>query len=433
MNPLPPADKMDKVFSSGLRPSRLEHWRRGLATAALAGVGGMMLAVRLEAVEPPISPAADSQTNGTPALSSSQRKPISCKDRQTLLTEGGNLTATRVRVIEEDLKRDPADEAQWARLLGFYATLSSETNALPFATVYAMIVEANPTSAVVETSGMPLFSQLLMDEACFEVVASKWITVAKRYETNLVVLSRAGMFLTGSPLFDKYAQQGEAFLQKTVALDPHNPSRSLELAERYLEKAKPRFDDPDGDIASACRALACLQAAAQQLPESERARPALRQNLTRAAFWAGEYAQAKTYAQDWLKATAQLEQGPAPATQNQRYTQGADRGDAIHDANMILGEVALSEGKNKEAGGFLIEAGKATNGWTLTSYGPDLALVNDLLDVSERQAVLTFFDECDVFWKTGRDSLAQWRKAVQAGQKPDFGYGFHFRFKRLKP
>ena len=275
--------------------------------------------------------------------------------------------------------------------------------------------------------------KLSLRSVLFELVASTWIEVAERLQTNVTVLRRAGMFLTASPVFDKYARQGEAFLEKAVALEPDNPQRSLELAERYLGKAQPRFDDPDGDLAAVHKALAYLQAALKQLPESDRARPELQQKLTRAAFWAGESAQARAYAQDWLTASAQREQAPVPTTQNERHARSADRGDAIHDANMVLGEIALSEGKTKEAAAFLIEAGKATNGWTLTSYGPDLALVNDLLDLGERQAALTFFDECEVFWTTGRDRLAQWRKAVQAGQKPDFGSGFHLRFKRLKP
>jgi hypothetical protein len=279
---------------------------------------------------------------------------------------------------------------------------------------------------------MNLFSPLLIDESSFELVASAWLGVAKQQATNVLILRRAGQFLTASPAFDKYAQQGEAFLEKAVALGPDNPQHALELAEWYLQKSQPRFDNPDGDGVAAGKALNYLQAAGRQLPERERTKSAFLQKLTRAAFWAGNYAQARTYAHDWLRVSAQLEQASAPLTQNQRFARAADRGDAIHDANMILGEIALSEGRIKEAGGFLIEAGKATNGWTLTSYGPDLALANDLLDQGERQAVLTFFEECRVFWKIGHDRLSQWTTAVQAGRKPDFGPGFHFRFKRVQ-
>ena len=158
----------------------------------------------------------------------------------------------------------------------------------------------------------------------------------------------------------------------------------------------------------------------------------MRQDLTRAAFWAGDYDQAKKYAQDWLKASEYLEKEPPPATNNERLARKQVRGQAVHDANMILGEIALSELKVKDAAQFLIEAGKATDGMTLTSYGPDFALANDLLDKGERQAVLIFFEECRGFWKIGHDQLSQWAKALQAGQKPDFGPGFKFHFRRVQ-
>lgn len=217
-------------------------------------------------------------------------------------------------------------------------------------------------------------------------------------------------------------------------MEPQRVSRSLELAEQYLDDAKPCFDKPKGSAAAARKALACLQSAWQQLQKEGRSQGNLkvRRSLTRAAFWAGDYELAKKHAQDWLKASEQLQQEPAPATHNERVTRKWDRGEAIHDANMILGEIALSEGKPKEAGKFLVEAGKVTDGLTLTSYGPDLALANDLLDEGEHQAVLTFFEECHVFWKIGRDSLTQWTKDIQAGRKPDFGPGFHFQLKRLQ-
>jgi hypothetical protein len=357
---------------------------------------------------------------------------MSWKEREALLTEGSNLTAAQADAVNADLKRNPGNEAQWARLLGYAAAQSSQTNALPFAKVYARVVATLPASVLAEPSGMNLFSPLLSEESCFELAAWAWNDAARRYATNALVLRRAGQFLTASPVFDQHARQGEAFLEKAVALEPDQPGPSLELAEYYLQRAKPRFDDPDGDGLAARKALNYLEAAGRQLPEVERTKPAFLQKLTHAAFWAGNFAQGRTYAHDWLRVAAQLEQAPAPLTQNQRSARAADRGDAIHDANMILGEIALSEGRIKEAGGFLIEAGKATNGWTLTSSGPDLALANDLLDQGEREAVLTFFEECRVFWKLGHEQLSRWTQAVQAGRKPDFGSGFHFRFKRIQ-
>ena len=135
---------------SRVRPSGFEPWWRALATVALVGAGGIALVIQLEAAEAPTSVAAESRTNRAPALSPGSSKAVSGQDRQTLLTEGSNMSAVQVRVIEEDP------------------------------------------------------------------------------------------------------------LEKAVALEPRSPSRSLELGERHLEKAQPRFDNPNGDIAAARQALVCL-------------------------------------------------------------------------------------------------------------------------------------------------------------------------------
>ena len=393
------------------------------------------LGVTLPVKAQPASVGQANRTNPAPATPRGQTREITWQNRRTLLQEGRRLTSAQVEAIETDLKSNPSDEAQWARLLGYYAGQATETNALPLARIEARIIEARPLSPLVDPASKSLFSPLWIDPKCFEVVANKWITVARQNGSNAAILACAGRFLMREPSAGNYARQGEEFLQRARALEPRNTRRSLELAEQYLNEAHPCFDNPNGNAAAARKALACFQTAWRDLAEGGRDTNNLkvRQSMTRAAFWAGEYDQAKKYAQDWLKASAKMEQMPAAATHNERITRQWDRGEAIHDANMILGEIALSEGKTKEAGQFLIEAGKVTGGLTLSSYGPDLALAKDLLDLGENQAVLTFFEECNVFWTTGRDSLVQWKKTILAGQKPDFGPGFHFGFKRLQP
>ncbi len=62
-----------------------------------------------------------------------------------------------------------------------------------------------------------------------------------------------------------------------------------------------------------------------------------------------------------------------------------------------------------------------------TSYGPDLALANDLMGQGERQVVLTLFEKRRRFWKIGQNRISHWTKAVQAGQTPDFGPRFHLK------
>jgi len=270
-----------------------------------------------------------------------------------------------------------------------------------------------------------------MEQWWFDAAAA----LALRAEAERTVL---GKLVSLSPTVSSFAAARKAWWIRQIKAEPMpDVGRLLALADKYLEEAGPCFDNTNGNALAAREALGCLQNIWQQWEKDGQSkdRPivwSVRQDLTRAAFWAGDYDQAREYAQDWLKASEYLEKEPPPATNNERLVRKQEQGQAIHDANMILGEIALSEGKVKDAAQFLIEAGKATDGKTLTSYGPDLALSNDLLDKGERQAVLTFFEECRAFWKIGDDRLSLWTKAVQAGQKPEFGPGFNFHFKRVQ-
>ncbi len=87
----------------------------------------------------------------------------------------------------------------------------------------------------------------------------------------------------------------------------------------------------------------------------------------------------------------------------------------------------------KKAAEHLVASGKVTRpSATLASYGPDLALMKDLLALNEKQAVLEFLDECTGFWESSEGLPAKWKQAIQSGGSPDFGDGFKTKFKRLK-
>jgi hypothetical protein len=136
--------------------------------------------------------------------------------------------------------------------------------------------------------------------------------------------------------------------QKACQLQPQDPTWPLALADLYLRDATPRYDKPAGNPTAAKRALACLHTAWPVMSESMRNsyRPNVRERLALAAFWAGEYDQARKK--------------------------------------------------------------------------------------GERTAVIEFLDACAAFWKGDGGSLAQWKKTIQAGETPDFGPGFKFRFNKPK-
>jgi tetratricopeptide (TPR) repeat protein len=96
-------------------------------------------------------------------------------------------------------------------------------------------------------------------------------------------------------------------------------------------------------------------------------------------------------------------------------------GNAIQDGNLVLGRIALKEGRTDEAKQNLIEAGKSPGSPQMNSFGPNMSLAKDLLEKGERETVLQYFELCRKFWSMGQDTLTQWTKDVKAGQTPDFG------------
>lgn len=107
---------------------------------------------------------------------------------------------------------------------------------------------------------------------------------------------------------------------------------------------------------------------------------------------------------------------------DERYkTEPWQHGGAVHDGNLVLGRIALQDGRVEEARDYLLKAGETRGSPVLGSFGPNMALARDLLQSGERQAVLDYFERCRKFWSTGEETLRTWTADVQAGRMPDFG------------
>lgn len=123
---------------------------------------------------------------------------------------------------------------------------------------------------------------------------------------------------------------------------------------------------------------------------------------------AGDVRQAEVHARELLTLAGQF-------PQNWNY------GNAIHDGNMVLGQVALKRGDVAAAKDYLLRAGRTPGSPQLDSFGPNMSLAQDLLQIGEREVVLEYFDLCAAFWEMERGRLAQWRKDVRAQRVPEFG------------
>ena len=128
------------------------------------------------------------------------------------------------------------------------------------------------------------------------------------------------------------------------------------------------------------------------------------------AIAAGDLEKARAYANELL--------GPG-----MEWSGGGDAGRAFFYGNLVLGRVALREGKLDEAKKYLLEAGKTKGDPTLNSFGPNMSLAKELLEKGETNAVLEFFQECEKFWPqyAGENKMAKWTAEVKERKTPDFG------------
>ncbi|NQT11979.1 MAG: RNA polymerase subunit sigma-24, partial [Planctomycetes bacterium] len=93
----------------------------------------------------------------------------------------------------------------------------------------------------------------------------------------------------------------------------------------------------------------------------------------------------------------------------------------VQDANLVLGRIAVQEGRIEDAKRHLIEAGKSPGSPQMNSFGPNVSLAKDLIEKGEREVVLEYFDLCRKFWELHRDRLDEWSQEVKDGKVPDFG------------
>ncbi len=95
-------------------------------------------------------------------------------------------------------------------------------------------------------------------------------------------------------------------------------------------------------------------------------------------------------------------------------------GNAVHDAHVVLGRVALHRGDIDAAKVHLLKAGMTPGSPVLGSFGPNMSLARDLLEAGETETVLQYFDECRGFWVHHRDTLDEWTTIVERGGMPEF-------------
>jgi hypothetical protein len=131
-------------------------------------------------------------------------------------------------------------------------------------------------------------------------------------------------------------------------------------------------------------------------------------DLAKEAFKCGDLRKAQEYAEELLSIAAD-------------YKDDWNYGNAIHDANLVLGRIAVDEGRIDDAKRFLIKAGNSPGSPQLDSFGPKMELAKELLERNEKEVVLQYFELVREFWKGEKGRLDRWSREVKAGKVPDFG------------
>jgi tetratricopeptide (TPR) repeat protein len=228
---------------------------------------------------------------------------------------------------------------------------------------------------------------------------AEWLARVDKMPTNVDVLEGAADFviIRERPL-------AQTLFERARALEPNNPRWVDKIAQLH------RLNAANGDVAEAKAALAALEQARAMVPPAEQGLPT---RLPMAAFDAGDLVKARAYATQLLEAA-------------RTSSRSWDYGNAIHQANLVLGRIAVTEGRLSDAATFLLAAGATPGSPQLDSFGPNMTLARDLLERGDAASVLKYFELCGKFWKMGGERLAAWTAQVQSGRVPQFGA--HLRY-----
>jgi len=115
----------------------------------------------------------------------------------------------------------------------------------------------------------------------------------------------------------------------------------------------------------------------------------------------------------------------------ERYREDWYYGNAVHHAHTVLGQVELARGNPAAAEIALLESGRTPGSPQLNSFGPSMALAEELLDIGRSDAVVEYLELCKEFWCPAGDespgvdrtrrTLDTWIFLVKDGRIPDFG------------
>ncbi len=318
-----------------------------------------------------------------------------------LAVAGMDLTADAARRLERQVVAKPDAVTARIKLLGYYMShglMSAEARTARQKHVLWLICNRPENS--IHNSGFVNLNTVL-DGSAYDAGKKAWLDLVNRRPNAPTILGHAAAYLL---LND--GSIAEKLYLRAEAAGPHNHEWPARLGQLYQLGLSSKTGEAMKKAAKA--ALDAYERSLSKM-KGDMDRESLLGDVAKAALEAGDIGKARTYAEEMLRRVGDSSQG------HWNY------GNLIHHGHLVLGRIALREGKLDQAKQHLHAAGETPGSPQLDSFGPNMTLAKELLEKGERNAVLEYFKQCGRFWKLHSDYLDSWAKEVREGKVPDFG------------
>lgn len=315
-------------------------------------------------------------------------------DAHELFREGRILSREQAEALERKLESCPDDLASRCLLLGYYFIDANKRSVRLRRQKHVLWVIANhPQSEFVGLPECHLYP--VSDDNVYGEAKDLWLRNVSEEPDNICILKNAAEFFKWQDdeiTVDLY--------KKAQAIEPDNPEWSHRSGHVYRCLAI-RSESPEhyrGALEQYERALG------QAADEEEQF--CVLQYVAFAAVDAGEMDKAIGYAERLLQM--------AP-----KYQEHWNYGNAIHDANTVLGRVAVANRDVEKAKGYLIAAGQRPESPRILPFQFHKSLAIELLRLREKEIVIEYLRLCSRFCVID-DKLPKWEKQIRRGKIPDF-------------
>jgi tetratricopeptide (TPR) repeat protein len=313
--------------------------------------------------------------------------------------EGRRMTAVQAEIAELELAADPSSKTTRASLIGYHNRHSRKRAA----ELVLEWIEQDPASVPVNIGRIDFVSS----PREYATACTLWQKQVDASPEDLDVLRNASVLLG-----QQEHERARELLRRGEELAPGDPYWADNLGQSLL-RGTPRRGvfDP----VAAGQALTAFERAIE-LHQARWEEPSHRLLLfaANAALQVGELESAREHAR---AALIILEE----AAERSRRSVVASRpsGRDFHVAYLVLGLAAVREGEFEEAERRLVSSATKGGGPTLNSFGPNMLLARELIDVGRCEAVLDYFRLCGEFWDDPK--LEEWAADVEEGRTPNFG------------